>query len=157
MKKLSPLFALLFVFVLSVPVSAQAYYPPELEYYDAQIEVLMPRLEAFQDTYYAVNGRYYQALQSHTEAPQVPELPDGIDESPTDQEETLAYFWEVFAELPEALAWAFRIDTYSGPAGDGYVLTVLTLTDGELWTRSINHGPAAEDWRASDWSLITFE
>lgn len=135
--------------------AAQVEYPAELQYYDAQINVLLPRLENFQAQYYAVNGRYYQALESHATAPDVPTLPDGITQSPTDQIENLAYFWEAFAELPDVLAWSFRIDTYSGPNGDGYVLTVLTVVDGVTWTRSINYGP--DNWRAADWYALVLE
>ena len=154
MKKLFVISALLLCLSFITPVSAQAYYPPQLEYYDAQIEVLEPRLNAFQSAYYAVNGRYYQALQSHATVPDVPEVPDGIDSSPTDQPETLAYFWDVFAELPSALAWSFSIDVYNAPAGDGYVLKVMTVIDGEVWARAINYGPASEDWRAVDWYQV---
>lgn len=149
---------LLLVFVafnVSNVRAAQVEYPAELQYYDAQIDVLLPRLENFQAQYYAVNGRFYQALESHTAAPDVPTLPDGITTSPTDQPEDLAYFWEVFAELPDVLAWSFRIDTYSGPDGDGYVLTVSTLVNGETWQRSVNYGP--DTWRAVDWYVLVLE
>jgi len=141
---------------LSIVPSASAsqvqYYPAELAYYDAQIDVMTPRLEAFQAQYYAVNGRYYQALTSHAAAPDVPTLPDGIDESPTDQPETLALFWESFAELPSELAWSFRIDTYSGEAGDGYVLSISTVINDQVWQRAINYGP--ESSRSAEWYQV---
>ncbi len=157
MKKL---FALSLVLMLALSIapmtraSAQVTaFPAELEYYDAQINVLLPRLESFQAQYYNINGRYYQALTSHTSAPDVPTVPDGIQSSPTDQDETLAYFWNSFAALPNQLAWSFSIDTYSGPDGDGYVLNVETVVNGETWRCAINHGPDA--WRAADWYLVT--
>lgn len=147
---------LLMLLAVSSPVtSAQAQpvlYPPELEYYDAQIAVLLPRLDDFQYQYHLANGRYYQALTSHATAPDVPEVPDGITSSPTDQDETLALFWSSFAELPEVLAWSFRIDTYSGPQGDGYVLTIETVINSETWTRSVNYGP--DTWRTAEWYLV---
>lgn len=127
--------------VTSAHATAQVAYPAELAYYDAQINVLLPRLDDFQYQYYVANGRYYQALASHTTAPDVPTIPDAIQSSPTDQEETLAYFWEVFAALPDQLAWSFSLDTYSGPDGEGYVLNVETSVDGVTWMRSINYGP----------------
>ena len=158
MKKLFHLFVLLALVASALVVSnaraAQTFvYPNELAYYDAQINVLLPRLEAFQAQYYAVNGRYYQALTSHTSAPDVPEVPDAINQSPTDQPEDLALFWDTFAELPDVLAWSFRIDTYSGPDGAGYVLTVETVVNGETWRRSVNYGP--DTWRAAEWYLVT--
>lgn len=157
MKKLLYLIpVLLLAFTVTSNVhAAQVQYPAELEYYDAQINILLPRLESFQFQYYAVNGRFYQALESHITAPDVPTVPDGINSSPTDQPETLAYFWDVFAELPDVLAWSFRIDTYSGPDGDGYVLTVTTIVNGETWQRSVNYGP--DTWRAADWYLLVLE
>ena len=135
--------------VTNVHASQVQHYPAQLEYIDAQVNVMLPRLDDFQAQYFTVNGRYYQALQSHTAAPDVPTIPDGIDQSPTDQPESLALFWDAFAELPDQLAWSFRIDTYSGPDGDGYVLTIETLINGETWTRAVNYGPDA--WRAADW------
>lgn len=160
MKKITPVLILFVLLIASVASNVSALQtdfagPAELQYYDAQIDILLPRLDAFQSQYYAVNGRYYQALQSHTAAPDVPTVPDGIEEHPTDQPEDLALFWESFAELPEVLAWSFRIDTYASPDGDGYVLTVETVIDGETWTRSVNHGPESEDWRGADWYHVT--
>lgn len=140
-----------------LPVTAHAaqvdQYPAELEYYDAQIDVMLPRLEAFQAQYYGVNGRYYQALESHTTAPDVPTVPDGIYDSPTDQPEDLALFWDSFAALPDVLAWSFRIGAYNGPDGDGFVLTVTTVVDGVTWQRTINQGP--DTWRDADWHIYT--
>lgn len=138
---------------VSVAHAQAVEYPVELQYYDAQIDLMLPRLEAFQAQYYAVNARFYQALESHTAAPDVPEVPDNIDASPTDQPEDLALFWESFAGLPDVLAWSFRIDAYSGPDGDGYVVTISTVVNGETWQRSVNYGP--ETWRAADWYLVT--
>jgi hypothetical protein len=139
-----------------VPVSALqgTYYPNELTYLDAQVDIMLPMLQDFQAAYYGVNGRYYQALVSHASPPEVPEVPDGIYASPTDQPESLAYFW-TYASLPNTLAWSFRIDTYSAPAGDGYVLEVETVINGETWTRAINYGP--DDWRGFDWYQVTQE
>jgi hypothetical protein len=146
------LITLLALALCVTPVSAQASESPaQLDYYDAQINVLMPRLAEYQTAYFTTNGKYYQALTSHTTAPDVPTPPDGLSDSPSDQDENLAFFW-YDAALPQELAWAFRIDTYSGPDGDGYVLTVTTEIDGGTWTRSINHGP--DTWRAADWYLV---
>jgi hypothetical protein len=147
--------------LLSVPASVVSadvqQYPAQLEYYDAQINVMLPRLESFQAQYYDINGRYYQALQSHATAPAVPTVPDAITSSPTDQPEDLALFWSAFAELPETLSWSFRIDTYSGPSGDGYVVTVAAIIDDQLWMRAVHYGPAAESWRGFDWTQVTEE
>jgi hypothetical protein len=154
MKKFATLTTLLLMLAVSIlpATAAQAQtdqYPAELAYYDAQIDLLIPHLDDFQYQYYITNGRYYQALESHSAAPDVPTVPDGIEQSPTDQPESLALFWEGYANLPDVLAWALRIDTYSGPDGEGYVLTVSTVINGEVWQRSINYGPDAS--RNAEW------
>ena len=152
------LFTLLVLLAVSVTPAAAAQvdqYPAELQYYDAQIDLMLPRLAQFQNLYYTVNGRYYQALESHTTAPDVPSLPDGLYTSPTDQPEDLALFWDSFASLPDVLAWSFRIDTYSGPNGDGYVVTLSTVVNDATWKRAVNVGP--DTWRAADWYAVTSE
>jgi hypothetical protein len=152
---LIPLLALIAALgVGNVQASQTVHYPAELEYYDAQIEIFMPRLDDFQYAYHTVNGRYFQALASHASAPDVPVVPDALTASPTDQPESLAYLWSS-ADLPPVLAWSFRVDTYSGPQGDGYVVTFETVINSETWKRSINYGPDA--WRAAEWYLVTSE
>ena len=149
----------IFTLVLALTLSASPafasqanVYPSELAYTDAQINVMLPRLEQYQAQYYNANGMYYQALASHSVAPAVPTPPDGLSDAPTDQEENLAYFWQVFATLPEQLAWAFSIDTYCGPDGCGYVLNVETVVNGQTWQRAINYGPDA--WRGYEWQIF---
>jgi hypothetical protein len=157
MKKILILTTLVLMLAVGiVPVSAAqaVYYPSELAYIDAQITVMQPLLDQFQTDYHAVNNRYYQALVSHSSPPNVPQIPDSIYSTPTDQPESLAYFWN-YASLPDLLAWSLRIDTYSGPDGDGYVLNVETVINGETWTRSVNVGP--DNWRAADWYQIVTE
>ena len=157
MKKILYLIPLLLMLAVGVypATAAQAQanqYPAELAYYDAQIDLLIPHLDDFQYQYYVTNGRYYQALESHATAPDVPTVPDEINASPSDQPESLALFWDTYAALPEVLAWSFRIDTYSGPEGDGYVLTVSTVVNGETWQRSVNYGP--DTWRNAGWYKV---
>ena len=154
MKKLFLLTLVLALTLSATPALAQVdAYPAELAYIDAQVNVMLPRLEQYQAQYYNANGMYYQALISHSVAPDVPTPPDGLSASPTDQAENLAYFWQVFATLPDALAWSFSIDTYAGPDGAGYVLNVQTVVNGQTWMRSINYGP--DYWRAAEWYLVT--
>ena len=141
------------ILVLAVPIAAHAQTNAsvsELEYIDAQVEIFLPHLQTFESDYYAVNGRYYQALESHASAPNVPTVPDGINSSPTDQPETLAFLWDA-ASLPDVLAWSFRVDTYTAPDGSGYVVTIETQVDGVTYRRSINYGPTSENWRAAPW------
>jgi hypothetical protein len=154
MKRIFLLTLVLALLLSASPAFAQANdsSPSSLAYTDAQIGVMLPRLEQYQAQYYLVNRQYYQALVSHSTAPDVPTPPDGLSNAPSDQAENLAYFWNVFATLPSELAWSFSIDTYSGPFGDGYVLNVETVVDGQLWKRAVNYGP--DTWRAADWYLV---
>lgn len=156
MKRLFVLTITLLLALSTVPVYAQTKEPPatpeELKYYDAQIDVLLPKLVSFESEYKDINRRYYQALTSHDVVPEVPTIPDKLEASPTDQVETLAYFWTEKAFLPEQLAWAISIDTYDGPSGTGYVLNITTMLYKETWRKSINYGP--EDYRTSDWYQV---
>lgn len=154
MKKLFILTLVLALVLSASPAFASQAnaYPSELAYTDAQINVMLPRLEQYQAQYFYANGMYYQALTSHSVAPDVPTPPDGLSDAPTDQEENLAYFWQVFATLPEQLAWSFSIDTYCGPEGCGYVLNVETVVNDATWKRAINYGPDA--WRAAEWYMF---
>ncbi len=152
MKRIVVLFTLLVLMLPISPVHAQTrkQIPPTLEYYDAQIDVLLPHLADFQLSYHDAAGKYYQALQSHSQAPSVVTEPDQLSGKPTDQAEDLAYFWKDQAYLPAKLGWSFAINTYAGPDGDGYVLVVTGDIEGKIWSRSINVGP--EEWRTSDWT-----
>jgi len=153
MKKLLLLITLVTLFALPMSASAAQVnpYPSELAYIDAQVNIMLPRLEQYQAQYFQRNGQYYQALMSHSTAPDVPTPPDGLSSAPTDQDENLAYFWQVYATLPSQLAWAFSIDTYCGPQGCGYVLNVETVVNGMTWMRAVNYGP--DNWRAAEWYM----
>ena len=123
-------------------------YPEQLKYYDAQIDVLLPYLDQFQQEYFVLYERYYQALISHSQVPETLTTPDKLTYHPTDQAENLAYLWDR-SYLPAEIAWAFSIDVYSGPGGDGYVLNIEALVDQVTWIRSINVGP--ETNRSQGW------
>ena len=131
--------------------AAQAdHYPAVLKYVDAQLEVFVPYLIEYQDGYYLDNGFYFQALQSHHTPPDGVQPPDDPNSHPTDQAEALAALWS-YSQLPASINWSLRVDTYNGPDGSGYVLTVETSIGIHVWSRSINYGPVSEDWRNHDW------
>jgi hypothetical protein len=142
---------------LFVPVSgalAANDNPKVLEYIDAQVEVFAPMLETYQDDYFAANGTYFQALASHSSPPEGDANPDGLPSHPTDQAEALADLWD-YAGLPASVNWSFRVDTYDGPDGPGYVLTVGCSHGNDHWQRSINYGP--ESYRTVDWFVLEDE
>jgi len=135
---------------LGVAQAQGATVPEQLAYTDAQVAVFLPLLDDFQVGYYATNGTYYQALLSHSTPPVGVEPPTDPNARPTDQAEALAALWS-YAGLPAALNWSFSVSTYSGDSGPGYVLNLLTVVDGQTWTKSINRGP--ETWRDQEWAV----
>lgn len=139
-------------FAVTIPVGAsQPAYPDELLYIDAQLTVFLPRLDAFEAQYYAQQATYWQALSSHNTPPEGVAPPTDMNAIPTDGTLSLAVMWD-YAALPEAIGWSWRVDTYAGPDGDGYVLTVDATVGADVWRKSINTGP--DTWRASDWYLV---
>jgi hypothetical protein len=79
------------------------------------------------------------------------ETPDGLLGRPTDQSTPLAELW-VYSGLPMELSWSFRVDTYDGEQGPGYVLEISTTIDGEVYLRSLNVGP--ENYRTRNWFKV---
>lgn len=148
-KYILPLLLVVMLTLPAAPVSAQGQqYPAQLEYIDAQIELFLPRLDAFEYQYITQTGNYWQALTSHTSAPVGVEVPDNLAALPTDGVISLAVMWD-YAALPDAIGWSWRVDTYNGPDGAGYVLNISTNVDGVVWNKSIPRGPEA--WRGMDW------
>lgn len=155
MKKL--LLALLVVLLTVTPVSAApapdlpaqpVTVPDQLAYIDAQVEVFTTHLTQFQMSYYGSNGQYFQALESHSAPPELLEAPDGLLSHPTDQMTPLSVLW-LSAGLPAELGWSFRVDTYNGPSGPGYVVVLKTVIEGDTYQREINYGP--ETYRTQAW------
>jgi hypothetical protein len=156
-KLLIVLLVTLMISISAVPAAAapqtQARYVPEgVEYIDAQVQVFIEHLTAFQAAYLAEHGQYYQALQSHNTAPDMLTPPDGLENHPTYQDDDLGVLW-TSAALPYELAWSFSVNIYEGPDGQGYVLNVTTILDGHEYGLSANFGP--ETYRSQDWHEVT--
>ena len=148
-----------FCFTLVNPASAApapqlVNAPEQLAYVDAQVELFTAHLDTFEAAYLAEHGQYFQALASHSTAPDSIQPPDGMETHPTYQDETLATLWTA-AALPYELGWSFNVSTYDGPEGMGYVLTVETVVDGNTYRRAVNTGP--ETYRAAEWYQVIEE
>lgn len=159
MKRLTPLMLSLVIAMASAfaaPMQVQAEeLPGQLAYIDADINVFVPYLEDYQDEYHSIHSHYFQSLASHNTPPSGATAPDNLESHPEDQTEALSELWD-YANLPDEIAWSFRVDVYDGPNGDGYVLVVETTVDNNVWHRSINFGP--ETYRNNDWfELEPFE
>ena len=137
-----------------IPAAAdKPVIPGQLNYIDAQIDVFVPRLMQYQLDYRQIRGKYFQSLISHDTPPEEVTAPDQT-KTPTDQTDTdLNDLWTK-TTLNAKINWAFKIDVYDGPSGQGYVLTVVANIKGDTWTRSINYGPAEENWRTVDWYQV---
>src|SRR3989304_6835515 len=125
--------------------------PPQLNVFDSRLDALLVKLQTFQSDYASLhNGRYYQALLSHSAVPA-----DGLETNvdrlsfrPTDQAEDLSLLFALTA-LPDHAPFAFRVDVYAGPNGAGYMVIAQSRIAGQLWERTLNAGP--EPWREQGW------
>lgn len=118
----------------------------------------VPVLVARQNTYASNhNGKFWQGLITHATIPShVPATAgdvtaDRLTFTPTDQAESwldILPEWE-----PEAFAAAARVDTYNGPSGRGWILTVWVRFNGVTYVRAKGFGPETNhdhDWRVFD-------
>lgn len=135
-------------------VVAQTATPPVFNGIDVVIDSYLPRIANYQGAYVLGHGRYFQGLWSHGDAPDEagqPGPPDRLTARPTDQLEGFGALWNDIHVGQGNLPFRFRVDTYDGPGGKGYVVTVQVRRLGELYERVVNVGP--EGWRESGWTL----
>lgn len=127
--------------------------PSALEQIDQQIEQRWANFVAWQDSYLAVNGVYFQGLHSHRGV--VPrsnraDAPTGLDDKPTDRPHTLRDFWN--GNGLGSTPFSIIINVYSGPYGNGFTVVVETVDGGATWQRTLHHGP--ETWREHGWLVV---
>ena len=113
---------------------------------------------ARQENFRTNRGRYWQGLPTHLVCPAHSNSTDGsktgdrLGESPDDQGQFSTWL-NVFPEwLTELLPACVRVDTYDGPQGQGWVLTVEATHNGRLYRRSQNVGP--ESFRTQGWHEV---
>lgn len=116
-----------------------------------------PTIVARQENFRANRGRYWQGLTTHLTPPAHTSSADGsvvgdrLAQSPDDQQ--FSTWLNVFPEwLAEVLPATVRVDTYDGPEGMGWVLTVEAIHNGIRWSRSQNVGP--ESHRTQGWHQV---
>lgn len=120
---------------------------------DTQIDAVLPTITVKANNFFAANGRYWQALRTHS----VPPL-DGVDENPdvgikapTDQGDG----WPI-ALRNRQYPMAISVDVYDGPQGKGWVVVITSrVTEGAeivTWVRVVNIGP--EIWREQPWAVL---
>jgi hypothetical protein len=162
---------LFFVVACASPALAQtAYEPPSQDIaltgglsvaeaearIDQAVDALWPWLVERQDAYYdrVSRGKYFQVLSSHLKVPSNgrSDYPDGWFLRPTDQQYRLA---DARAVRYERMPYAFRLDTYSGPEGEGWVFCYSVRLTGRLYEKCRQYGP--ETARETDWQEIGAE
>ena len=119
----------------------------------------MVQLRTREENYFGTHGEYWQGLWTHTVLPMHNPAgpptagdtePDSLSSKPERQTESWLEFWPALNGL--SMASLIRIDVYSGPYGDGFVLVSVMGHDGNIYTRLVNEGP--ETWRDEDWTLF---
>mgnify|MGYP004452357777 FL=1 len=120
---------------------------------DAGIASYTPIITELQNNYRSQNGHYWQGLFTHSSPPIDANTgsPDLLDNSPTDQ----AISWDDIAGgvMPAEMLSRIRIDTYSSPQGEGFVIVAEKIVNNTTYQKSYNVGP--EDHRNSDWQEIS--
>jgi len=125
--------------------------PEILSQIDQRIDELWPVLTKAQTEYFAMTGRYYQALWSHSTPPSIvsAKYPDGWYTHPTDQQ----YRWSDISIIKfEEMPYQMKIDVYDGPEGAGYVASYRFQEKDYVCEKSRNTGPEA--LKGSDWLLV---
>lgn len=111
---------------------------------DAVVDALWSGVVAQQSGYHAQRAVYYQLMWTHAAVPTDYEPPDNLDDRPTDQPA------HPIQGLPETMRSRMKIDTYGKP--DGWVMTLETSIDGDVWSRSIDCGVDAS--RSAAWAVV---
>jgi hypothetical protein len=120
---------------------------------DTGIENYLPVITNLQDQYYEANGKYWQGLFTHSSAPtdENSVSPDRLNESPTDQNSS----WEDISGgvMPAEMLSRIKIDTYSSPEGDGYIIVAEKNVNGKDYRKMYNVGPSIG--RSTNWETLS--
>jgi hypothetical protein len=132
--------------------------PPGLETKaNAQLEAILPQLQADETAYFAAHGVHWQGLATHSAVPEngADVLPDVGTLAPHDQP---APWPTSYLQTPRTIA--VTVDVYESSLGFGYVITATCQTTPpqvpveavSLFARVIATGPAppvaTHDWEA---------
>lgn len=121
---------------------------------DAWIDARIPVVAEKQEDFKAKTGRYWQGLATsstppeHVTARDDDKIPDALDSKPTDQQES----WRAAFPALESVQFPCQLtcDVYSGPKGDGYVITIRVSHNRNTYSRAVNFGPETDrdyGWR----------
>ena len=143
--------SLLAVFI--TPTSAQTTLPTKTkDDIEKIINDNISKIQAFQDIYLKNKGRYMQVLWNLPDPPTRLTLSTKLTEKPIYQDEDAQYFFDSIG-LSSSLPMRLKIDTYDGPGGQGYIVTVeVKDSKGLTFTRAWNFGE--EIYREKQWSEV---
>jgi len=126
----------------------------DLAIIDAKIVAYLSNILKTQNIYFNVNGKYLQALQSHTN------IPDGSiiqisrnNVRPSDVDKN----WPDLCAYPVGMDYAIRIDVYETENDKGCRLIIHTKQGDIIWQKSIPIiGPDlfVQDWHPIEKSII---
>lgn len=131
---------------------------------DTWLEARWPTFRDRQLAYHAVNSKFWQGKRTHTfellytGSVDAEAIANNLTSSPTDQAATwVSIIPEWVGVLLPAL---FVCDTYNGPLGHGYVLSIWVRHNGNIYTRAQNYAldggvSGGEAWRTYAWQQVT--
>lgn len=111
------------------------------EAFDAQITSILNELKTKQDAAHLKNKKYAQLYGSHDA------VPDGVS---LDVKTSMVRDENILPTLPTKLPFAFRVDEYVGPTGEGWVLGVWAVDKGVTYCKWFAFGPDASSY-SSEW------
>ena len=124
---------------------------PVIDNIDQTLDARWDDIVAAQSVFFTANGRYAQLLPTHSAVPQ-----DGAfvapDRASYSSAQDAIEAWNDLGSLPETMQSCLRIDNYGGPLGQGCVVVLQVVLDGQLWEKAIAVGPESE--RSHDWKEV---
>jgi hypothetical protein len=116
-------------------------------------DTIGPVLVRRQNHYFSQHGKYWQGILTPSTPPD-----DGASvvadytRKPTDQSESWADRFSGADSLPATLKAQIRVDTYDGPSGKGWTVTLRITKSGKTYARTWNFGPEDRD---TSWADVT--
>lgn len=116
---------------------------------DAILDALDAALGPLEETYRSTRDGYWQGLATHEQVPEDGgEFEPDATRVPVGEETTWALLG---VPLPAAMPLSVRVDVYSGPAGEGWILVGEVGVNSQIWRRCVGHGP---ELRTADWQIV---
>ena len=139
------------VLLLAQLISPSVSDPNTLARLDDQFADTLMKAQRVQEAHLRAHGRYWQGIETPATLPDetTKQKDPNLKVKPSDQADA----WEdVFkGTLTLKVKWdgSMRIDTYDGPSGMGWTLTIAVSEGGKRHQRTWNFG--AEKWRETGW------